>query len=72
MEFSIRLITVYSPNKDTPEVFDNLNRLLDRNTQYYLFLCGDFILLINPSYDYVRSRNLSLNMIDSVNLVDAF
>ena len=49
MEFSIWLLTVNSPNKDTPEVFDNLNRLLDRNTQYYLFLCGDFILLINPS-----------------------
>ena len=24
-EFSIRLITVYSPNKDTPDIFSNLN-----------------------------------------------
>ena len=71
MEFSIWLLTVNSPNKDTPEVFDNLNRLLDRNTQYYLFLCGDFILLINPSI-MLGSRNLSLNMNDSVNLVYAF
>ena len=79
-EFSIRLITVYSPNKDTPNFFNNLNGLLDENTQDYLFICGDLNLVLNPScdsYNYKnlnnpRSRNLLLSMINTFNLIDAF
>ena len=50
-DISIRIVTIYSPNKDTPAFFDQINNMVDQNEQMYTLICGDFNLVLNPAMD---------------------
>ena len=57
---SVRLINIYAPNLDTPDFFQNLGEIIDKNKQDYLVIRGDFNLVMNPnldSYNYVSINN---------------
>ena len=48
---SIRLIYIYAPNQDKSQFFENLQSLIDENSQNDLIICGDFNLALDPKLD---------------------
>jgi exonuclease III len=72
------LCSVYGPNKDTPDFYNNIKKImLDyQNTNY--IICGDWNLVINPELDthtYVHVNNpkamkVVLDLINDLNCVD--
>ena len=78
--FSIRIINIYAPSLDEPIFFENLQKLVENNSQNYLIICGDFNLVLDPTmdtYNYVninnpRSRKYILEMIELYNLKDTY
>ena len=50
-DFSIRIINLYAPNKDYSKYFEYIDEMVDNNQNYYLIICGDFNLVLNPDID---------------------
>ena len=79
-DFTLRIINIYAPNKDSPEFFENIGELVNLNQCDYQILCGDFNLTLNPQIDSNNYSNLNnpksrqqvLNMIDHEKLTDTF
>ena len=80
-EYEIKLINVYCPNKDTPLFFENINEIIESNTQEYVLLCGDLNLVLDPNKDYYNYTNQNNNpkscaiikqSIKQNNLIDVF
>ena len=77
---TLRMITIYAPNVDTPSFFQSINTLTEENTMEHLVLCGDFNLVLNPDVDcsnYVninnpKSQSVRMETINVYNLKDAF
>ena len=58
-EKTFSLINIYGPNRGTPELFENINRLIHQN-ESNVILAGDFNLVLNPDIDcfeYVNVNN---------------
>ena len=78
--FSVRLISIYAPNKDCPNWYDDISAILDTNDQDYVFICGDFNIALDPekdTYNYKhvnnpQSRRKVLDIMSTYNLKDAF
>ena len=77
---NIRLITVYAPNKDNPEFFEELNLRIENSQSDYTIVCGDFNLTLNPELDnknYIninnpKSRQVLLEIMNKNELIDIY
>ena len=77
---SLNLITIYGPNSDNPNFFQNIQDILEQNSADYSIVCGDFNMVLNPeldTYNYLyinnpKARTAVQNMIDSEDLIDIF
>ena len=77
---SLNLITIYGPNSDNPNFFQNIQDILEQNSADYSIVCGDFNMVLNPeldTYNYLYINNPKActavqNMIDSEDLIDIF
>ena len=77
-ETRFTLCSLYGPNKDSPDFYHNIKKIITDfgNTNY--IICGDWNLVINPDLDtqnYVhvnnpKARKVVLDLIDDLNLVD--
>ena len=76
----INIINIYAPNQDSPEFFNEIQKITQNNKADYNIICGDFNLVLDPNKDcknYTsvnnpRARNKVIEMIDECNLVDAY
>ena len=72
------LITLYGPNRDDPNFYGKLEKIVNENSEYPTVLCGDWNLVINQAIDtrgYIRennikSRNKVTQMIESLEVLD--
>ena len=79
-DISIKLLNIYAPNKDSPEIFNHIRDIIESNIQTYILLCGDLNLVLDPLLDYdhykhinnPKSRYLLLEIMNSFNLRDTF
>ena len=79
-EFTIQIINIYAPNKDSPNFFKSLKEKIELSPSDYCIVCGDFNLVIDPkkdSYNYRHinnplSRNCLIDTMNSLGLKDAF
>lgn len=51
----LTLITVYGQNQDTPSFYDKIKDTINEFNNNNYIICGDFILVLNPSLDYDNS-----------------
>ena len=49
--FSMRLISIYVPNRDCPLWYNEISAILESNEQDYVVICGDFNLALDPKKD---------------------
>ena len=76
----ITLITIYGPNKDSPEFYNILQDTIEYFDNDYYIICGDFNLILNPDLDCYRylhinnpkSRERLLEIIENNHLIDAY
>ena len=79
--FKINLITIYAPNIDRPEFFNQFRDLIKNKTGAdYVVVCRDFNSVLDPRLDcmnykninHPRSRQIVFDTNDELNLVDTF
>lgn len=58
-ENKVTLINIYGPNSDTPNFYDMVRDVLLDFDNEYIFLCGDFNLVLNPSIDTENYKGIS-------------
>lgn len=58
-ENKVTLINIYGPNSDTPNFYDMVRDGLFDFDNEYIFLCGDFNLVLNPSIDTENYKGIS-------------
>ena len=56
---SIRLITIYGPNKDNPEFYNNINEIIKDSNSDFTVICGDFNLVLDPSKDCFNYKTIN-------------
>ena len=79
-DFSIRLINIYAPNKDTPTFYNYVQQLYDSSDCTYTVITGDFNLVLDPlkdSYNYMytnnpKSREIVLNLLSNHDMIDIY
>ena len=79
-EFTVKIINIYGPNKDSPDFFTSLKEKIEHSNTDYCIVCGDFNIVIDPmkdSYNYrhvnnPQSRNCLMDTMNSLSLKDAF
>ncbi|KAK3093924.1 hypothetical protein FSP39_021885 [Pinctada imbricata] len=76
----VLICSVYAPNVDTPEFFENLFENIEDMDCENVVICGDFNLVMDPLIDYCNYRQTNnpnarlklLELIDHFNYIDAF
>ena len=76
----INLISLYGPNKDEPNFFDEIKQLALIEDSHYVLICGDLNLVLNPAqncYNYVginnpKSRLKMVEMLQELGLCDVY
>lgn len=58
-ENKVTIINIYGPNSDTPTFYDMVRDVLLDFDNEYIFLCGDFNLVLNPSIDTENYKGIS-------------
>ena len=58
-EFSIKLINIYAPNRDSPHFFESIKIAIENSTHDYCIICGDFNLTLDPEMDLYNYRNIT-------------
>ena len=79
-DFWFTLTSIYGPNTDQPQFYNNIFGKIDRNGNASYMICGDFNLVIDPKKDYFnykhinnkKSRDTLLNHISIRDLTDPF
>ena len=77
---TVYLLTIYGPNADRPEFYQEVDKLLQKYDATYNIICGDFNLVLNPdmdmhNYKYVnnpKARKTVLSFIESHDLLDVY
>ena len=73
------LVTIYGPNRDEPDFYDNLKKnILKLNDDNPVVICGDWNLVLNPKldlYNYVnvnnpRARDKVIDIMGELQLLD--
>ena len=79
--FKINFTTIYAPNIDRPEFFNQVRDLIKNKTDVdYIVVCGYFNLDLDPQLDsmnykninHPRSRHIVFDTMDELNLIDTF
>ena len=76
----IRLVTLYGPNSDEPNFYDNVKKLILQQGNTDIILVGDWNILLNPTldgknYKHVNNPNARqrlLKLITELNLYDVW
>ena len=76
----INLITLYAPNQDDPNLFNEIDKLVNEEESDYVILCGDFNLVLDSGKDcrnYVninnpKARDRVSQLISDLELADIF
>lgn len=77
----VTLITLYGPNSDNPEFYENLTETIDLFGNDSFIICGDFNLVLNPTVDYDKSyKNVNnpkatdkiIELIEELGMVDIY
>ena len=76
----LTLATVYGPNKDNPNFFNDLFSNIQSIENDSYIICGDFNLVLDPDLDYynykhvnnIKARDSILKIIDANNLFDVY
>jgi hypothetical protein len=55
----ISLVTVYGPNTDEPEFYDNIFSIIDRFGNDSFTICGDLNLVLDPVLDYHNYKTIN-------------
>lgn len=58
-KYTITLISIYGPNKDTPQFYVELNERLSKSEADFTILCGDFNLVQNTDLDYYNYKGVN-------------
>ena len=74
------LVTIYGPNTDNPQFFENISNKIAELENDSVIWCGDFNLVLNPKLDYCNyktinnknAREILLNIINNKHLIDPF
>ena len=74
------LVTIYGPNTDNPQFFENISNKIAELENDSVIWCGDFNLVLNPKLDYCNyktinnknAREILLNIINTKHLIDPF
>ena len=77
---SMKLLNLYTSNKDSPDFFQKVKDFLHSNKQTFTMILGDFNLILDPLLDCdqqkhlnnPRSRKVVLEIMNVFNLVDIF
>ena len=78
--FSLKLINVYGPNKDSPDFYNTITDCMTSSQDTYTLLCRDLNLTLDPKKDChnystinnPKSRMVILNTMENLNLVDIY
>ena len=82
-DFTIFLINIYGPNKDNPQFYEDIEKLIITNTSDYILICGDLNITLDPTKDSInytakfstnnpKSRKKILEIMENHSLVDVF
>ena len=77
---TINLVNIYAPNTDDPTFFEKVKEFSNNISAEYNLICGDFNLVMEPKIDCMnysrinnpKARDKALQIIEDMNLVDAF
>ena len=77
---TLNLITVYAPNNDSPQFFNDIQKMIEDSDTNYIIVCGDFNLVMDPDKDCSNYKNLNnpkarlvvKNIMAEYDLVDAY
>ena len=77
---TLNLTSLYGPNSDNPNFFNQIQNLVASESGDYDIICGDFNLVLNPHMDTFNYKHINnpnarqkvLNMIDDLNLSDIY
>ena len=56
---TVYLLTIYGPNTDKPEFYQEMDGLLQKSDATYNITCGDFNLVLNPDMDMYKYKNIN-------------
>lgn len=79
-KFRFTLVSLYGPNSDTPDFFENIMSIIDDFDNESYIICGDFNLVLYPYLDYhnylhvnnPQAREKVMEIIEERCLVDPF
>ena len=57
--FTLTLINIYGPNRDTPNFFKVLRDIIQDFNSNFVIITGDFNLIIDPNMDCMNYRNVN-------------
>ena len=60
-ENQFTLVSLYGPNRDNPEFYKNIFKLIDEIENESYIICGDFNLIQNPDLDYYKYKHINHN-----------
>ena len=76
----VTLITLYGPNNDNPEFYDNLDLILDEFNNSMCITCGDCNMVLFPKHQYdnflntnnPKAHNKLLSIMVYIHPIDAY
>ena len=79
-DFTIKLVTIYAPNNDSPQFFEFVKANIEDSSYDYCIICGDLNLVLDPEKDTYNYRNINnpkarrylLDMMNTLCLKDTF
>ena len=69
---TVYLLTIYGPNTDKPEFYQEIDRLLQKSDATYNIICGDFNMYKYKNINNPKARNTVLSLIESHSLLDIY
>ena len=58
-DLEVNLMTIYGPNVDNPNFFENIENLIMQSNADYHIVCGDFNLVLDPTIDTNNYKNIN-------------
>ena len=80
LTMTVYLLTIYGPNTDKPEFYQEIDGLLQKSDATCNIICGDFNLVLNPDMDTYKYKNINnpktrntvVSLIESHSLLDIY
>jgi hypothetical protein len=73
-KINFTLVSIYGPNDDNPQFYENIMSIVEEFVNEYFIICGDFNLVLCPELDYCnylhvnnpKSREKVLELIEEI------